>query len=84
VVDDILKTYYPNQDMTQFEAECVENNAKQYAGIITNMFRDPASQLANYSEANLVELVKVEAAEEKTDGDADKKAPEASEEESKK
>lgn len=84
VVDDILKTYYPNQDMTQFEAECVENNAKQYAGIITNMFRDPASQLADYSEANIVELVKVAAAEEKTDDGADKKAPEASEEESKK
>ena len=60
IFDAILKTIYPNEDMTKYEAECVENNVKQYAGVICNMFRDPASQLAEYSLANLVEMVKIE------------------------
>ena len=65
IVDSILKTMYPNQDMSKYEAECVENNFKQYAGIIINLFRDPASQLAMYGEGNLVELVEIKPEEEK-------------------
>ena len=64
IVDSILKTMYPNEDMSKYEAECVENNFKQYAGIIVNLFRDPASQLAEYSEGNLVELVEAKQPEE--------------------
>ena len=65
IVDSILKTMYPNQDMSKYEAECVENNFKQYAGIIINLFRDPASQLAMYGEGNLVELVEIQPEEGK-------------------
>lgn len=68
VLEDTLKTYYPNMDMTQYEAECVENNAKQYIGIVTNLFRDPSAQMPDYTTSNLVELIKVEKpAEEKTE-----------------
>lgn len=73
IVDAILKTMYPNEDMTQYEAGCVENNAKQYAGIICNMFRDPAAQMPDYGEGNLVEMVKIEKKEESTKEEEPKK-----------
>lgn len=64
IFDAILKTMYPNQDMSKYEASCVEMNVSQYAGIILNLFRDPISQLAEYSEGNLVELVEATGTEE--------------------
>lgn len=74
-VDAVLKTMYPNQDMTKYEADCVENNAKQYAGIICNLFRDPGAQMPDYSEGNILELVEAEkpAEEEKTQEEESKK-----------
>lgn len=60
IVNAILTTIYPNEDMTAYEADCVETNVKQYAGVICNMFRDPGAQLPEYSLGNLVEMVKVE------------------------
>lgn len=69
IVDAILKTMYPNENMEQYEAACVEGNVQQYAGCIINLFRDGAEQLPGYSESNIVELVKAkteEKAEEET------------------
>lgn len=59
IINDTLATYYPNQDMSKYEAECVEHNAKQYVGIVTNLFRDPSQQLINYGHENIVELIPV-------------------------
>lgn len=64
IFDSILKTMYANEDMTKYEAKCVEHNVVQYAGIIINLFRDPLSQLEGYSEGNMVELVEATATEE--------------------
>ena len=60
IVSAVLETMYPNVDMTKYEAGCVENNAKQYAGIIMNLFCDPASRISSYTYGNVVELTEVE------------------------
>lgn len=73
IVDDILKTFYPNEDMTKYEAECVENNAKQYAGIICNLFRGPAAQMPDYSLGNILDLVEVKQEEKPTEEEKPKK-----------
>ena len=60
IVDASLKAMYPNEDMTKYEAGCVENNVKQFAGAVCNLFRGPLEKSVNYSFDNLVELIKVE------------------------
>jgi hypothetical protein len=62
IVDDIMKTYYPEIDRTKVDEEVMLKNAQQRAGIIVNMFRDSLSQSINYSESNLVEMVEKEEA----------------------
>lgn len=65
IVDDIMKTYYPETDRTKVNEEVMLKNVQQRAGIIVNMFRDSLSQSINYSESNLVEMVeKTEASTE--------------------
>lgn len=66
IVNDILSTFYPNEDMTKYEKNCVENNARQYAGIITNLFRDPGAQMPDYGYANVLPLVKIDDKNEET------------------
>lgn len=57
IVDDIMKTYYPNVDRAKVDEEVMLKNVQQYAGIVINMFRDSLSKSINYSESNLVEMV---------------------------
>ena len=64
IVDDVMKTYYPDVDRTKVDEETMLKNAQQRAGIIVNMFRDKLSQSINYSESNLVEMAEKEAEEE--------------------
>lgn len=65
IVDDIMKTYYPNVDRTKVDEDAMLHNAQQYAGVVINMFRDPLAQSVSYSKSNLVEMVeKKEEAEE--------------------
>jgi hypothetical protein len=64
IVDDVMKTYYPDVDRTKVDEETMLKNAQQRAGIIVNMFRDKLSQSINYSESNLVEMAEKKAEEE--------------------
>lgn len=57
IVDDIMKTYYPNVDRTKVDEDAMLHNAQQYAGVVINMFRDPLAQSVSYSKSNLVEMV---------------------------
>lgn len=68
----IIDTYYPGVDLQAVPQEVLFNNIKQRAGIITNLFRDPNSQLMQYSESNIVAIDEFlkgaeEAAEETTE-----------------
>lgn len=57
----ILETYYPGVKPKEVEQENLIHNLQQYMGIIFNMFLPAMSQLIDFSEANITELVKVEA-----------------------
>ena len=52
----IVDSYYHDIDVKTVKQDLLKKNVQQYAGIITNMFRDPLSQLLEYKEANIVEL----------------------------
>lgn len=65
IVDNIVKTYYPDVDQTKVDKDAFLKNVQQRAGIIINMFRDPLSQSIAYSEANIVELTEKPAEEKK-------------------
>jgi len=55
----IWDCFYPNVDYTTVDPEVREHNAQQYAGVITNLFRNPLNQLIDYSLSNVKELVYV-------------------------
>ena len=57
IVDDIMKTYYPDADRNKLDEDVMLKNVQQRAGIIINMFRDSLSKSINYSESNLVDMV---------------------------
>lgn len=61
IVSDIMKTYYPDDDIKSLDVDVMLANVQQHAGIITNMFRDPLSQSITYSESNLKVMKKAEA-----------------------
>lgn len=52
----IVDSYYSDVDVAKVDAGILKNNVQQYAGVITNLFRDPTTPLMAYSEANIVEL----------------------------
>jgi len=56
IVDNILKTYYPDINVEKVDQDALFNNIQQQAGVIVNMFRDPLAQSIAYSESNIVEL----------------------------
>ena len=66
VVDDIMKTYYPDVDRTKVDEDTMLHNAQQYAGIVVNMFRDPLSKSISYAESNIVEMKETEKKEEES------------------
>ena len=65
IVDNIMKTYYPNTDIKNVDVDVMLKNVQQYAGIIINMFCDPLAQSIAYKESNLTDMVEVEAPKEK-------------------
>lgn len=58
----ITDSYYDDIVIKEMKQDGVRHNAEQYAGIITNLFRDPSTRIEKYSESNLVPLepIKVE------------------------
>ena len=52
----IWDCYYPNVDYTTVDPEIREYNAQQYAGVITDLFRNPLDQLVGYSLSGVKEL----------------------------
>lgn len=61
----IADTYYRGKDLTKVDQEVLLKNLAQYAGIITNLFRDPLGQQVNYSESNLIDMFPPEVPEKK-------------------
>lgn len=59
----IVDTYYPGIDLKSVKISDVYHNVEQYAGIITNMFKEPLEKFDNYAEANIVELTKIDPSE---------------------
>ena len=57
VVDDIMKTYYPEVDRTKVDEMSMLAAVQQRAGIIVNMFRGPLNQNQAYCEANVNDIV---------------------------
>ena len=53
----ILDSYYTGIDLTKADTQALKHNIQQYAGIITNMFRDPGAKLLTYNESNITELI---------------------------
>ena len=66
VVDDIIKTYYPeykDENKAKLDEDIMLKNVQQRAGIIINMFRDTLTQSITYSPANLIDMVEKKANE---------------------
>lgn len=61
----IVRTYYGSVDSKTIKQDVLKHNVEQYAGIITNLFRDPLSQIVGYNESNILELVAIPTSEEK-------------------
>lgn len=68
----ISRSYYDNIDLSKCKADDVKFNIKQYAGIITNLFRSADTPILTYSEGNLVSLEPV-SSEDENKGDESKK-----------
>lgn len=60
----VVTVYYPDVDMEKTGMDTLKHNVQQQAGIITNLFRDPATPNTEYSIANLIEVTRVEKEEE--------------------
>ena len=71
IVDDVMKTYYPEVDRNKVDEDVMLKNVQQRAGIIVNMFRDPLSQSIDYVESNLVEMVDKKTEETPAEGAAE-------------
>ena len=56
----IVSTMYPKVNLDEIKKDSLKKNVEQYAGIITNMFRSPLSQMINYNRSNITELEKIE------------------------
>ena len=56
----VLETFYADVDLDKNDTANVYHNVQQRAGIIVNLFRDPATPNPEYSEANLTEMVLIE------------------------
>lgn len=65
----IVNSYMGRNEYKKYNQEDIHNNVTQYAGIATNLFRDPMQQLSSYNVANLVEprLIEEPAKEEETE-----------------
>lgn len=64
IVNNIMNTYYPELKDKNLDVDIMLKNVQQRAGVIVNMFRDSLTQSISYSEANLTDMVEVEAPKE--------------------
>lgn len=71
VVDDIMKTYYPEVDRTKVDEMSMLAAVQQRAGIIINMFRGPLNQNQAYCEANVNDIVEKKVEEKPAEGAAE-------------
>lgn len=62
----ISESYYDEYNIKEMKQDGVRHNLEQYAGIITNLFRDPSAHIEGYSESNLMQLEPIEAQEGET------------------
>lgn len=89
VVKYITDSYYDDIILSEMKPDGLRHNIEQYAGIIINLFRDPAAKIEKYRESNIIPLEPI-STEEKTDEApaaqpaAEQPATEASAEQSKK
>lgn len=60
IFNHIIMVYYSDVDKEKTGMDTLKHNVQQTAGIITNLFRDPATPNTEYSVANLVEVTRVE------------------------
>lgn len=63
----IILTCFFDHDYKQVNQSDIDNNVQQWAGIVTNHFRNPSEQLSNYSIANLVDPRPISAEETKAE-----------------
>lgn len=70
VVDDIMKTYYPEVDRTKVDEMSMLAAVQQRAGIIVNMFRGPLNQNQAYCEANVNDIVEKKVEEKPAEGES--------------
>ena len=71
IVDDIMKTYYPEVDRAKVDEMSMLAAVQQRAGIIINMFRNPLNQNQAYCEANLSDIVEKKVEEKPAEGAAE-------------
>lgn len=70
----IIESYYDDINVKEMKQDGIRHNAAQYAGIITNLFRDPSAKLDQYSESNLMQLEPINLpSEENTEAEEPKK-----------
>lgn len=60
----IVGCYYADIDKSTVDASILKQNVQQYAGIITNLFRDATTPILEYNEANIVEIMPITKKEE--------------------
>ena len=60
----ILKNYYRGVNVKNVTQESLVHNISQYVGVITNFFMPSLSKIQGYAEANIGELVEIEAPKE--------------------
>ena len=66
VVKYITDSYYDDVILSEMKPDGLRHNIEQYAGIIINLFRDPATKIEKYRASNIVPLEPI-STEEKSD-----------------
>lgn len=56
IVKSIIETYYKDVEVNDLTRPVIVLNAKQYAGVVMNLFRDPLARRNEFSLENLIEL----------------------------
>lgn len=70
----IMETYYPGIKPKEIVQDNLVHNLQQYIGVIFNLFLPAMQQLNDFSEANIVELKKIEAPAEEVPAEESKNA----------
>ena len=66
VVNCITDSYYDDVILSEMKPDGLRHNIEQYAGIIINLFRDPAAKIEKYRASNIIPLEPI-STEEKSD-----------------